>query len=214
MNPRSLCLRPARPTLALLVITRLFWFSAPAAEFVVGPADHEPLQAAMDAGRELDPREAGDPRPADRGADQSPAFIAGDIEVFLPRISVFAGVSFGNNGEEDFEVAAVGPQEDLPDQWEAMTSGEFSVVGAFVSIGTPQLVGFYELRLLPSSPPGSGNLVISWPTTVRAVSVQATTNLGRPDSWTTLSVPQENRGEMTSVTLPLGERQSFFRLRY
>lgn len=133
----------------------------------------------------------------------------------LPRIPVFSGVSIGNNGAEEFEIVAVGPQSDLPDiPLGAMSSGDFSVAGAFASIGTPRLVGFSLLRLVPSPTSGGGNLLLFWLRTVRVVSVQATTDLTAPGSWTTLSVQPAGNGETMSVTLPTTGPQRFFRHRY
>jgi hypothetical protein len=84
---------------------------------------------------ENDPRPAGDPLRTDRGMDQFRQLIAGDLQVILPGIPVFSGASVGSNGAEDFEIVAVGPQDDLPGfEGEAMSGGEFRVSGDFVSI--------------------------------------------------------------------------------
>jgi hypothetical protein len=203
-NPAFHCLRSDGP---------LHDTESDAGVTVSNNAPHEKDFAVTDDW-EKDPRPSGASLRTDRGADQFRILIAGDIEVFLPRIPVFAGVSLGNNGVEDFEIDLVGPQGDLPDQWETMSSGEFTVSGAFVSIGIPQLVGFYELRLIPSPAPGGGGLVIAWPKTVRAVSVQATTDLAAPGSWTTLPIQPVTDGDTMRVTLPITGPQRFFRLRH
>ncbi|MCI0533612.1 MAG: LamG domain-containing protein [Verrucomicrobiales bacterium] len=83
---------------------------------------------------ELDPRPSGDPSRTDRGADQFRRLTMGDIEVTLTAIAVFSGVSAGSNGADDFEIVAVGPQEDLPDLQLVMSGGEFQVSGEFVSL--------------------------------------------------------------------------------
>jgi hypothetical protein len=138
---------------------------------------------------------------------------AADIEAILPRILAFSGTSIGSDGAEDFEIVAVGPPEDSPDLQTEMSGGEFAVSGAFVSIGTPRLAGFNELRLVPAPISGGTHLVVSWPTTVRVISVQATTNLAAPGSWTTLPVAPVVDGQTTSVTLPVSGPQRFYRLR-
>jgi hypothetical protein len=101
-----------------------------------------------------------------------------DIEVLLPRIPAFTGASIGSDGAETFEIAAGGAQEDLLEFQSAMSGGEFAVAGEFVSIGAPRLAGFNELRIAPSPMAGGGNLELSWPSTVRVVAVEATTDLG------------------------------------
>lgn len=177
--------------------------------------DPDEMDFAVPDDWEKDPRYTGDPPRTDRGADQFHVFITGDIGVFRPRIPVFTGSSFGLIDTDEVEVIAVGPQDDIPDiPAEAMSGGEFSVSGAFVSIGTPQLVGFYELRLVPSPALGGNDLVIAWPKTVRAVSVQAATDLAAPGSWTTLPVQPVTDGDTMRVTVPITGPQRFFRLRY
>lgn len=95
---------------------------------------------------ERDARPGGDPARTDRGADQITLFFARDIEVFLPGIPSFSGASLGDNGPDEFEVVAVGPQEDLPVIDTAMMSGgEFQVAGEFVAV-----TGEARGRLLPS----------------------------------------------------------------
>jgi hypothetical protein len=162
-------------------------------EFIVGPGHYDTLQAAV--------------------------YAAADFEVFQPHIQVFTGASIGIFGNDDIEIIAVRPQEYIPEipQAEApdtMSGGGYSVSGAFVSIGTPKLVGFCEFRLASSRASGGSELVISWPRTVRTVSVETTTALGAPGSWTTLAVQPVANGEIMSVTLPLTGQQQFFRLRY
>jgi hypothetical protein len=133
--------------------------------------------------------------------------------VFLPRIPVFTGASFGSDGTDNFEIISVGPQDDFPEIPEAMSGGEFAVGGAFVSIGALRLVGFNEFRLVPALAPGGGGLVVSWPRTVRVVAVQATTNVAAPGSWMTLPVQPSTSGETMSVTHPTTGPQRFYRLR-
>ncbi len=182
----------------------------------VGDGEPNGLDIGVIDDIERDPRPTDDQDRTDRGADQIGQLTVGDIEVILPRIPVFSGVSVGSDGTEEFEIVEVGPQTDLPGNIpaEAMSGGEFSVAGAFVSIGTLRVLGFNELRLVPSPAPSGGNLMLSWPTTVRVISVQATADLAAPGSWASLPVQPVVNGETTSVTLPVTGSQRFFRLRY
>lgn len=176
----------------------------------VRDADPHARDKAVNDDWERDPRHTGDPSRTDRGADQFAQLTVGDIEVILPRIPVFTGVSVGSNGAQEprFDV---GPQTDLPGNIpaDAMSGGEFSVAGSFVSIDTLRVAGFNELRLVPSLAFGGGNFMLSWTRTVRGVFVQASTDL---DSWSTLFGRPVVNGEMMSVTLPTTGPERFFRL--
>ena len=84
---------------------------------------------------ERDPRPDSDDERTDRGADQVAHLTVGDVWVTLPRIPSFIGRSFGGTGSHQYEIIAVGPQDDFPVfDTPMMSGGEYRISGHFTSI--------------------------------------------------------------------------------
>ena len=113
---------------------------------------------------ERDARPDNDDERTDRGADQIALLTAGDLRVILPGIPSFTGASRGDSGSDEFEIVAVGPQEDLPFNGE-MAGGDYRISGQFASV-------VLAVAIHPDLPPatrfdGSPLALIEWPADAR-----------------------------------------------
>ena len=97
-------------------------------------------------------------------------------------------------------------------QWDAtdMQGGDFAISGGFWSIVT-----VVETSNAPalSVTLDQGSVVISWPENGSAnFSLEATSALGNPNSWSTVNAASESSNGMKSMRLPLVSGKRFYRL--